>query len=217
MLILLNNIIYSDSELQRRCFLIKAELQEGRGSAGPDFSLWKRCSSLGCVLGMMSSSKDVRCDAWDMSYLPVTVHWSSVSVGGQATMAPEVWQSWGCHSYRGWQGRNWAAPGRSAVRQKQSQAGLLQRSVLPTQSHPIGIQQGQCHCRQQGQKKKKKGTIMLNYFCYFYSLKAGFWDLCTEYFRLAGNKKYKCSKHLCTSWIGNFALLCCSCLLIASI
>lgn len=48
--------------------------------------------------------------------------------------------------------------------------------------------------------KQKKGTITLNYFCYFYPLKAGFWgyewNLCTQYFRLAGKKNYKCCTHL---------------------
>lgn len=41
---------------------------------------------------------------------------------------------------------------------------------------------------------------MQNYFCYFYFQNAGFWgyewNLCTQYFRLAGKKKYKCCTHL---------------------
>lgn len=64
------------SDLQRGCFLIKAELQEGKGSAGPDYSLWKRHSSVGHFSRMMSSHKEFLSNAWKMSCLPVTAYCS---------------------------------------------------------------------------------------------------------------------------------------------
>lgn len=133
--------------------------------------------------------------------LPIAV---PVSGGGQVTIAAVSGRAGAAiPTGAGRVGRSGCAWEKEGA--EQSQAGLLQRSVLPAQSHTIGIQQGQCHCRHQGiekknLKKKKRGTITLNNFCYFYSLKAGFWgyewNLCTQYFRLTGKKNYKCCIYL---------------------
>lgn len=128
------------SELQREWFLIKAELQEGRGSAGPDYSLWRRCS-LGHFLGMTCSNKEFfwmpgTWVTWEKCLLlPIAVpvswedrsplhQWSGRAEAAIPTRAGRA----------GKLGCAWEKQVGSCCKEEAEQrwAGLLQSSVLPT-------------------------------------------------------------------------------------
>lgn len=154
----------------------KSRTSGRKGLSRARLFIMKETFFFGAFLGMMCSGKEFLCDAWEVGYLPVAAHCSSCVSGSEGHHCTRGLAELGLPFPPGMVGQEGrAVPGRSCCKEEAEPSWALAElcAAYPKSHHWNPGRTKPLQATRQ--REKKNGTIMLNYFCYFYSLKAGFW------------------------------------------